>query len=255
MSLIYLQTFILSLIQGISEFIPVSSSAHLVLFSNILNGYRSSVLMDASLHLGSLIAIIHYFLRDLIDFSNNKKILNLIIFGSLPLIIVGYFFYEYNIYENLRNIEIIAWSTLIFGILLYFSDKFVVSKSFNENLNLKNIFIIGLVQVLALIPGASRAGIVITGSRLLNFNRFDAAKISFILSIPALLGASILTLKDTFVKEEIINLNIISGIIFSYIFSYLTIKYFLIYTKRFSLNIFVIYRILLSSILFYFIYF
>ena len=255
MSLIYLQTFILSLIQGISEFIPVSSSAHLVLFSDILNVYRSSVLTDASLHLGSLIAIIHYFLRDLIDFSSNKKILNLLIFGSLPLIIVGYFFYEYNIYENLRNIEIIAWSTLFFGILLYFSDKIAVSKSFEENLNLKNIFKIGLVQIIALIPGASRAGIVITGSRFLNFNRYDAAKISFILSIPALLGASVLTLKDSFVKEEMISSNIILGIIFSYVFSYLTIKYFLIYTKNFSLNIFVIYRVLLSLILFYFIYF
>ena len=255
MSLIYLQTIILSLIQGVSEFIPVSSSAHLVLLSDILNGYRSSVLMDACLHLGSLIAIIHYFLRDLIDFSSNKKILNLLIFGSLPLIIVGYFFYEYNIYENLRNIEIIAWSTLFFGILLYFSDKIAVSKSFEENLNLKNIFTIGLVQIIALIPGASRAGIVITGSRFLNFNRYDAAKISFILSIPALLGASVLTLKDSFVKEEMINSNIILGIIFSYVFSYLTIKYFLIYTKNFSLNIFVIYRVLLSLILFYFIYF
>ena len=76
--------------------------------------------MDASLHLGSLIAIMHYFFRDLIDFTNNKKILNLLVIGSLPLIIVGYFFYEYNIYENLRNIEIIAWSTLVFGILYFF---------------------------------------------------------------------------------------------------------------------------------------
>ena len=255
MSLIYLQTLILSLIQGISEFIPVSSSAHLVLFSEIFKGYKSSVLMDASLHLGSLIAIIHYFLRDLINFSNNKKILNLLVIGSLPLITVGFILYEYNIYENLRNIEIIAWSTLFFGILLYFSDKIVVSKSFEENLNLKNIFIIGLVQIIALIPGASRAGIVITGSRFLSFNRYDAAKISFILSIPALLGASVLTLKDSFVKEEMISYNIILGIIFSYVFSYLTIKYFLIYTKNFSLNIFVIYRLFLSLILFYFIYF
>ena len=255
MSLIYLQTLILSLIQGVSEFIPVSSSAHLVLFSEIFNGYKSSVLMDASLHLGSLIAITHYFLRDLINFSKNKKILNLIVIGSLPLIVVGYFFYEYNIYDNLRNIEIIAWSTLVFGILLYFSDKSVVSKSFKNNLNLRYILTIGIVQVLALIPGASRAGIVITGSRFLNFNRYDATKISFILSIPALLGASMLTLKDSFVKEEMINSNIILGIIFSYVFSYLTIKYFLIYTKNFSLNIFVIYRMLLSLILFYFIYF
>ena len=255
MSLIYLQTLILSLVQGVSEFIPVSSSAHLILFSDIFNSFKSSVLMDASLHLGSLIAIIHYFLKDLINFSNNKKILNLLVIGSFPLIIVGYFFYEYNIYENLRNIEIIAWSTLVFGILLYFSDKFIVSKSLEKNLNIKNIIKIGLFQMLALIPGASRAGIVITGSRFLNFNRYDAAKISFILSIPALLGASILTLKDSFVKEEIMNFNIILGIFFSYIFSYLTIKYFLIYTKNFSLNIFVIYRVMLSLILFYFIYF
>ena len=255
MSLIYLQTLILSLIQGISEFIPVSSSAHLVLFSDIFNSYKSSVLMDASLHLGSLLAIMHYFFRELIDFTNNKKILNLLVIGSLPLIIVGYFFYEYNIYENLRNIEIIAWSTLVFGILLYLSDKSVESNSFENNINLKNIFIIGFVQILALIPGASRAGIVITGSRFLNFNRYDAAKISFILSIPALLGASVLSIKDSFVKEDMINSNIILGIIFSYIFSYLTIKYFLIYTKNFSLNIFVIYRVLLSLVLFYFIYF
>ena len=255
MSLIYLQTLILSLVQGVSEFIPVSSSAHLILFSDIFNSFKSSVLMDASLHLGSLIAIIHYFLKDLINFSHNKKILNLLVIGSFPLIIVGYFFYKYNIYENLRNIEIIAWSTLVFGILLYFSDKFIVSKSFEKNLNIKNIIKIGLFQVLALIPGASRAGIVITGSRFLNFNRYDAAKISFILSIPALLGASTLTLKDSFAKEEIMNFNIILGIFFSYIFSYLTIKYFLIYTKNFSLNIFVLYRVFLSLILFYFIYF
>ena len=255
MSLIYLQTLVLSLIQGVSEFIPVSSSAHLVLFSDVFNSYESSILMDASLHLGSLIAIIHYFLRDLINFSNNKKILNLLVVGSLPLIVVGYFFYEYNFYENLRSIEIIAWSTLVFGILLYFSDKFISSKSFVEDLNLKNMFTIGLFQILALIPGASRAGIVITGSRFLNFNRYDAAKISFILSIPALLGASVLTLKDSFVKDETLNFNITLGIIFSYIFSYITIKYFLIYTKNFSLNIFVIYRVLLSLVLFYFIYF
>ena len=255
MSLIYLQTLILSLIQGISEFIPVSSSAHIVIFSDIFKNYNSSVLMDTGLHLGSLIAIVHYFYRELIDFSNNKKILNLLFIGSLPLLVVGYVFYEYNIYENLRNIKIIAWSTLVFGILLYFSDRFVVSKSFKENLNLKNIFIVGFFQILALIPGASRAGIVMTGSRFLNFDRYDAAKISFILSIPALLGASILTLKDVFFKPEILNFNIILGIIFSYIFSYLTIKYFLIYTKKFSLNIFVVYRVLLSLVLFYFIYF
>ena len=255
MSLVYLQTLLLALIQGVSEFIPVSSSAHLILFSNIINDYSNSVLMDTSLHLGSLIAIVHFFWKDLINFNNNKKIWILIIIGSLPLIIFGYFIFNYNLYENIREVEVIAWSTLIFGLLLYFSDKLNVSKSFNENLNIKNILIIGLFQVMALIPGASRSGVVITGSRFLNFNRFDAAKISFILSIPALLGASVLTLKESFLIEQTFNLNIIFSIFFSYIFSYLTIKYFLIYIKNFSLNIFVFYRVLLSLVLLYFIYF
>ena len=255
MSLVYLQTLLLALIQGVSEFIPVSSSAHLILFSNIINDYSNSVLMDTSLHLGSLIAIVHFFWKDLINFNNNKKIWILIIIGSLPLIIFGYFIFNYNLYENIRVVEVIAWSTLIFGLLLYFSDKLNVSKSFNENLNIKNILIIGLFQVMALIPGASRSGVVITGSRFLNFNRFDAAKISFILSIPALLGASVLTLKESFLIEQTFNLNIFFSIFFSYIFSYLTIKYFLIYIKNFSLNIFVFYRVLLSLVLFYFIYF
>ena len=241
---------LLALIQGVSEFIPVSSSAHLILFSNIINDYSNSVLMDTSLHLGSLVAIVHFFWKDLINFNNNKKIWILIIVGSLPLIIFGYFAFNYNLYENIREVEVIAWSTLIFGLLLYFSDKINVSRSFNENLNIKNILIIGLFQVMALIPGASRSGVVITGSRFLNFNRFDAAKISFILSIPALLGASVLTLKESFLIEQTFNLNIFFSIFFSYIFSYLTIKYFLIYIKNFYLNIFVFFRFL-----FYFIYF
>jgi len=255
MLLVYLQTLLLALIQGFSEFIPVSSSAHLIIFSNIINNYSSSVLMDTSLHLGSLIAIIHFFWKDLINFTINKKIWILIIIGSLPLIIFGYFVFNYNLYENIREIKVIAWSTLIFGILLYFSDKFNESKSINNNLNIKNILIIGFFQVLALVPGASRSGVVITGSRFLNFSRYEATKISFILSIPALLGASLLTLKESFFIEQTFNLNIFFGMFFSYIFSYLTIKYFLIYIKNFSLNIFVVYRILLSLVLFYFIYF
>ena len=255
MSLVYLQTLLLAFIQGVSEFIPVSSSAHLIIFSNMINNYSNSVLMDTSLHLGSLIAIVHFFWKDLIDFANKKKIWILIFVGSLPLIIFGYFVFNYDLYENIREIRVIAWSTLIFGLLLYFSDKFEISKSFKNNLNTKNILLIGLFQILSLIPGASRSGIVITGSRFLNFNRYDAAKISFILSIPALLGANVLTLKNSFFIEQTFNLNIIFGICFSYIFSYMTIKYFLIYTKNFSLNIFVVYRIILSFILFYFIYF
>ena len=103
----------------------------------------------------------------------------LIIIGSLPIIIIGFFLYTSNLIYYFRNIEIIAWTTLLFGILLYFADNYKITKKFNENLSIKNILIIGLFQILALIPGVSRSGIVITAGRFLNFSRYDSSKISF----------------------------------------------------------------------------
>ena len=120
---------------------------------------------------------------------------------------------------------------------------------------LKNILIIGLLQTLAIIPGVSRAGITITAGRFLNFGRYDSSKISFYLSIPALIGASVLSLKEAVNENLGFNFLLIISIILSFIFSYLTIKYFLIYTKKFSLKLFVIYRVVLSIIIFSIIYY
>ena len=161
----YFETFILSIIQGISEFIPVSSSAHLILISELSNFSSSSLVIDVGLHLGSLLAIIVYFRKDLLNFFNNKSLALLIIIGSLPIILIGFLLYTSGLIYYLRNIEVIAWSTLFFGILLYFADNFKITKKFNENLSIKNIFVIGLFQILALIPGVSRSGIVITAGR------------------------------------------------------------------------------------------
>ena len=251
---IYIEIFILAIIQGISEFIPVSSSAHLLLLSNLSNFSSSSLLIDVSLHLGSLLAIIFYFKDDLINFFKNKSLALLIIIGSIPIIIIGYLFYISNLIYYLRNIEIIAWTTLIFGILLYFADNLKVKKKFDHNLSIKNILIIGFFQALALIPGVSRSGIVITAGRFLNFNRYDSSKISFYLSIPALAGASILNLKNVINQDLEFNILIILSIVFSFIFSYFTIKYFLFFVKKFSLKIFVYYRIFLAFLLFIIIY-
>ena len=250
----YFETFILAIIQGVSEFIPVSSSAHLILFSKIYNFNISSLQLDISLHLGSLIAIIFYFRRDLFNFAKNKSLAILIIVGSIPLIIVGYIFYSTGLIDYFRNLKIIAWTTLIFGILLYFSDRSQIKNKLDMKLSYKNILIIGLLQVLAIIPGVSRSGIVITASRFLNFDRIDSSKIAFYLSIPALGGASFLGLKDVFETGIILNLIFIYSIILSFIISYLTIKYFLFYVKNFNLNLFIYYRILLALILFVIIY-
>ena len=251
----FIEILILSAIQGISEFLPVSSSAHLIIVSSLYNLKASSLLIDISLHLGSLLAIIFFFRKDLFDIKNNQKLLRLIIIGSIPLIIFGYILHSTELIHLLRNIKVIAWTTLIFAIFLYFSDQKKIYKNISSNLNIKSIVFIGMFQILALIPGVSRAGITITAARLLSFNRVDSGKISFLLSIPALAGASFLGLKDIPNESIEINLLVIIAIILSFLFSYLTVKFFLIYLNRFSLNIFVIYRITIALILFSIIYF
>ena len=191
-----IEIVILSLVQGVSEFLPISSSAHLIVVSTLYEFKSSSLLIDVSLHLGSLLAIVFFFRKELMNLKNNQKLLSLIIFGSIPLIVVGYILYKTELIYVLRDIRIIAWTTLIFGILLYFADKCRFDKKISSNLDLKTILYIGLFQILALIPGVSRAGITITAARMFKFNRFDSSKISFLLAIPALTGASILGLKN-----------------------------------------------------------
>ena len=250
----YVETLILSIIQGISEFIPVSSSAHLLIISRLSDFNVSNLQLDISLHLGSLLAIILFFRKELINIMNNKNIFLLIILGSIPLVIVGYIFYSTNLIDQFRNLKVVAWTTLIFGILLYFSDKFELKNKISSELNIKSIIIIGLFQILAIIPGVSRSGIVITASRFLKFDRVESSKIAFYLSIPALAGASVLGFKDVIYDQINFDAIFIFSTSASFLFSYFTIKYFLIYVKMFSLSFFVIYRIVLSIILFSIIY-
>ena len=249
-----IEIFILSAIQGVSEFLPISSSAHLIIVSTLYQFYSNSLLIDISLHLGSLLAIIFYFRKELFDLKNNKKLLSLMIIGSFPLIVFGLILYTTDLIHIVRNIEVIAWMTLFFAILLYLADRNKFEKKISSNLNIKSIIFIGFFQVLSLLPGVSRSGITITAARILKFNRLDSGKISFLLSIPALAGASFLGLKDVFTQSINFNYLVIIAISASFIFSFLTVKFFLIYINKFSMNVFVIYRIIVALILFTLIY-
>ena len=249
-----IEIIILSLIQGVSEFLPISSSAHLIIVSTLYEFKSSSLLIDVSLHLGSLFAIIFFFRKDLFNFQKNKKILLLIIFGSVPLIIVGYILYVTELIHLLRNIKIIAWTTLIFGIVLYIADKNDFNKNIKSNLNFRTILYIGFLQTLALIPGVSRAGITISAARFLKFNRYDSSKISFLLSIPALTAASALSLNDILVKNFEFSYLILIAITLSFLFSYFTVMFFLDYINKFTLNVFVLYRVIIGIVLLIIIY-
>ncbi len=245
-----LEILILATIQGVSEFLPISSVAHLVLVSKYYAFANQNLLVDICLHLGSLIAITFYFRNDLFNFIKNKDLLIKIIVGTIPIIPVGYILYQTGLIEKFRTLEIIAWTTLIFGILLYIADKTKNTKKINKNFSYKSAIFIGLFQVLALIPGVSRAGITMTSGRFLGFDRIDSAKISFLLSIPTLAAASILGIYNIN-KEGSAELNYLAviAVIFSFIFSYATIALFLNFIKKFSLNIFIIYRIIIALFL------
>ena len=242
-----IEILILSAIQGISEFLPVSSAAHLVLVSKYYSFTNQNVLIDLCLHLGSLIAIIIYFRNDLFHFVKNKNFLIKILVGTIPIIPVGYILYQTKLIDQLRSLEVIGWMSLIFGILLYVSDRSKVTKKIDTTFTNKSAIIIGLFQILALIPGVSRSGITITSGRMLGFNRFDSAKISFFLSIPTLAAASTLGIYNIYkVGSAELNFLAIIAVIFSFIFSYFTIALFIKFIQKFSLNIFIIYRIILS---------
>ena len=214
----FFEIFLLSIVQGISEFLPISSSAHLVLVSNIYGFKNQSLLIDISLHLGSLLAILFYFRKDIFDFRKNLNLFYKIAISTMPLVVVGYFLYSTEIIYQLRNIQVIAWSTLFFGILIYIADKNIFLKKIETDFNIKSALIIGFFQILALIPGVSRAGITITAGRILGFNRVDSTKISFYLSIPALMGASALGIKDLFKENVEFNFLVLIGIILSFFF-------------------------------------
>ena len=247
-----IEILILSLIQGVAEFIPVSSSSHLIVVSKYLNFNEQSLSIDVSLHMGSFLAVVVYFYKDLLSFFKNRFLFLKIFISSVPVMIVGFFLVKFGLVDKIRNLETIAWMTIIFGVLLYISDRFNLNKSLEKDFTYKSAIIIGLFQILSLIPGVSRSGIAITAARLLNFERVDSAKISFFLSIPVLGAVSFFGLKNLIVEDNffLMKLNLLSTI-FSFIFSLITIKYFLKYIKNFNLNLFVYYRILLGLVLLY----
>tara|TARA_B110000211_G_scaffold68947_1_gene79625 strand:+ start:669 stop:1424 length:756 start_codon:yes stop_codon:yes gene_type:complete len=250
-----LEVIILSVVQGITEFLPISSSAHLILVVEYFNFSVGNLTLDVSLHLGSLLAIITYFRKDIFYITKNKNMLLKILISSIPTMIVGFILVKYSLVDFLRSYKLIGWTTLIFAIVLYVSDLRQVKKTIKNDYNYKTAIYIGFFQVLSLIPGVSRSGITITGARVFNFSRIDSAKMSFLMSIPILGIVSIYNLKNILIENDLTFsiLNLYS-IIFSFAFSYLTIKFFLNFLKKFSLVYFVIYRIFLGTVILYYSY-
>jgi len=250
---------ILSLIQGITEFLPISSSAHLIIIPEFFLNIDSSRGFDVSLHFGSLLAVIYYLKKDLIkiilDTIFLKKdnegfiILKNLIISTIPVIIVG-FLVHINNFDIIRSLEVIGWTTLIFGILLGIADRNLKVIKYFKSLNLKDALVIGIAQTLAIIPGTSRSGIVITAGLYMGFSRFDASKYSLLLSIPVIIAATTLESINLFIEKGFFfNNEMIMGIILSFCVALITITLFMKWINKASLKIFVAYRIMLGILI------
>ena len=244
---------LLSLIQGVTEFLPISSSAHLIIFSEIFNNSNQDITVDVFSHFGTLLAVVWYFRVELIKIMSAYKISevnnlgNCLLIGTLPILFFGFFLRDF-VELNLRNQNVIVFSMIFFGILLLIFEYFRGSRTLDD-LSWKDSFVLGLFQTFALIPGASRSALVIMGAFYLGFRSIDALKISFLLAIQTLViiffGENYLI--DFEYKIKISELLLV--IFFSFVTAFITIHYFLKLVNKIGLLPFVIYRFLLAGIL------
>ncbi len=256
-----LQYFIIGIVQGFTEFLPISSSGHLVLISELTNWQDQGLFTDVAVHVGTLLAVIIYLrlhiiilLRNFFTFKINKNYnLIKIIIATIPAVIVGFFIFEF-VQLYFRDIKVVAVTSIVFAAILFVADHFKIKLSKWENMSYFQAFIIGLFQVLAFIPGASRAGVTITGARFIGFDRSSAAIFSMLLSIPIILASLAFTSIDLLNSYEN-NLNFYKSLfaaVVACITSLLSINVMMRLIQKSTFNIFIIYRVILGFILLYF---
>ena len=268
--MLFYQVIILALIQGLTEFLPISSSAHLILPSQILNWQDQGLAFDLAVHVGTLIAVLIFLRKDISSMllscwkvilgkgiDNEAKLAMLIVLGTLPAVIIGFFIKDF-VESNLRSVLVIAIASIVFGLLLAFVD---LKSSFKKQrelsaLNVSNVLFIGFAQALAFIPGTSRSGITITVALALGFTRQSALRFSFLLSIPLILAGGLLSALDMFAAQttttawaDVAVATLVAGIS-----AYACIQLFMNWVDRVGMIPFVIYRVILGAVLlvFYF---
>jgi len=261
--MINMQIFWLAFIQGLTEFLPVSSSGHLILFSKFTGYADQGQMIDIALHIGSLVAVVLYFWKSikamLVELFKNKflpKFANVdvrlayyLLFATLPAVVIGGILSYFGM-EWVRSAKLIGWMLIIYGVILWYADiKFKADKNLSD-MKLTEALAIGFAQCLAFIPGTSRSGVTITVGRIMGFNRSEIAKFSMLLSIPSILAAGVLAAYVLLHGDEVAKLVMAyQAVIFSFVFSFMAIWLMMTWLRTKTFLPFVIYRIVLGCFL------
>ena len=243
------QTIVLSIIQAITEFLPISSSAHLLLPSKVLGWPDQGILFDITVHFATLLAVLIYFRDEFlkINFYLSRTFLYLVI-STLPIVLIVLFVDGVGDYR--WSLSSIAYANLFFALLLLLSEKISLNKLTNSDMNIQHAVVIGLFQTFSLISGASRSGTAITGSLLLGYKKEEAAKYSLMLSIPTILGALIFSFRDiNTLTEDIDILTTFIAFLTTFMVSYFSISIFIKLVKLLGYMPFIVYRLILGSVL------
>ena len=265
-----IQAIFLALIQGVTEFLPISSSAHLALVPLLTNWPDQGLAFDCVVHLGSLTAVMFYFRSDLARMASGFSITVkqrsisadrdgymawLIAFATIPVGLFGLTFKDM-IENDFRSLTVIGTTSIIFGLLLWLADSEDKNTKTESSWNLRDVMIVGVAQAVALIPGTSRSGITMTAALMMGYNRETAARFSVLLSIPVIILAGGIKIRDWIAQPDQAAglLELLIGYGVSAISAYLCIHYFLKYLQRIGMGPFVIYRVLLGAILLWMVY-
>ena len=257
-----LHAFLLALIQGLTEFLPISSAAHLVLLPVVMEWQDQGLVMDIAAHLGSLFAVLFYFRNDLNklisgwfqsfgsgNLNDDARIAWLLLWATLPIFIVALLVQAYLI-PHLRNAVVIGVASIVFGLLLWHADKSGKQTRYSNDLTMRDALMVGVAQAFALIPGASRSGVTMTAGMWLGLTRVEAARFSFLLAIPTILAASLYGGYRSLQQDVVINWGLSLGMAAcSAIVAFLCIHWFIKFVSKIGMLPFVIYRILLGVIL------
>lgn len=258
----YIQIVVLAIVQGLTEFLPISSSAHLILVPELLGWQDQGLVFDVAMHVGSLLAVIYYFRVDIVRMtqawftevihkksSPDSRLAWFVIIGTIPAVIAGLIFKDY-IEVELRSALVIATTTIVFGVLLGLSDYLAKTERDEYTLTLKDVFIIGCFQAIALIPGTSRSGITMTAALFLGLKKVSAARFSFLLSIPIILASGSFQMLDLIKSDVSIDWNLLFlAIVLSGVSAWICIHYFLKLINKIGMMIFVVYRLALGVLL------